>query len=134
MNLIRKLMLICLKSNICIRASHIPTKQNRLLISFTVGRFRRLAPQADPQPTPLRTCPHLGNLNWKENRILHCSLAPSSHKAYSAVLNKIHEFLSKYNFKNTWPVQVTQLLHFIGYLSTVRRSCRPVALYINAIS
>lgn len=32
MNLIRKLVLICLKSNMCIKASHIPTKQNPYLV------------------------------------------------------------------------------------------------------
>lgn len=39
---------------------------------------------------------HLFNL---VNRLLNSSTAPSLRKAYSASPNKVHEFLSKYNFK-----------------------------------
>ncbi|XP_061194309.1 uncharacterized protein LOC133202483 [Saccostrea echinata] len=50
MNHVRKLVLIYLKSNVCIKALYIPTKQTFIadpLSRFQWGRFRRLAPQAD---------------------------------------------------------------------------------------
>lgn len=56
LNLIRKLVLLCLKSNICNKASHIPTKQNSIADSLScsqLGRFKRLSSKADQQPTPL---------------------------------------------------------------------------------
>lgn len=39
--------------------------------------------------------PHLENLKWEVNRLLHCSLAPSTHKAYSAAPSNIHAFIKK---------------------------------------
>ncbi|XP_061196001.1 uncharacterized protein LOC133204278 [Saccostrea echinata] len=58
MNLVRKLVLICLKSNVCIKAICIPTKQNFIAYSLSrfqwvMRRFRRLAPQAVLWHTPL---------------------------------------------------------------------------------
>ena len=56
MNLVRKLVLTCLEFNTCIQAAYIPTKQNFIADSLSRsqwGRFRRLAPQADPSPVPL---------------------------------------------------------------------------------
>ncbi|XP_048761600.1 uncharacterized protein LOC125670455 isoform X1 [Ostrea edulis] len=56
MKIVRKLVLTCLKHNILIKARHIPSKLNSIadcLSRSQWGKFRRLAPTADPWPAPL---------------------------------------------------------------------------------
>ncbi|XP_056022073.1 uncharacterized protein LOC130054963 [Ostrea edulis] len=77
---------------------------------------------------------HLANLKLEADRLLHRSLAPSTQQAYSAALNKFHNFLVEFHFHPFWPVPVTQLLHYIGHLSLQNMSYRTVSLYLNAIA
>jgi hypothetical protein len=56
MNIVRKLVLTCLQFNILIHAKHIPSKLNTIadcLSRSQWGKFRVVAPDADPWPTPL---------------------------------------------------------------------------------
>ena len=53
---VRKLVLICLHYNIHFRARHVPGIYNELADSLSrlqVEKFRRLAPQVQPSPTPI---------------------------------------------------------------------------------
>lgn len=54
--LVRKLVLTCLEFNILIKAKHIPSKSNSIADAISRsqwGKFRLMAPTADPLPTPL---------------------------------------------------------------------------------
>ena len=56
MTLVRKLVLNTLLFNITLKAQYINTKSNAIADSISRcqwHRFRNLAPQADPDPTPL---------------------------------------------------------------------------------
>lgn len=56
MKIVRKLVFTCLKYNILLKAKHIPSKLNSIadcLSRSQWGKFRQLAPTADPWPTPL---------------------------------------------------------------------------------
>lgn len=58
MSLVRSLVLFCLSHNILFRAKHIPGIVNDIADSLSRGqlaRFRALAPEADPCPTPIPT-------------------------------------------------------------------------------
>ena len=60
MILVRRLVLICLKFNIVISASHIPGRANAIadaLSRLQMDKFRRLAPQAKLVPTPIPPLP-----------------------------------------------------------------------------
>lgn len=63
MDLVRDLTLCTLQHNFYFRAVHIPGKNNEIadaLSRFQMERFHRLAPQANPTPTPIPA--HLYNL------------------------------------------------------------------------
>ena len=63
MSLVRKLVLLTLQHNIQVHATHIPTKLNYIAYSISRSqwaRFRRLAPGAEQQPTPVPH--HLWNI------------------------------------------------------------------------
>ena len=56
MHIVRKLVLLNLQHNITIKAQYIPSKSNSIADSISRSqwrKFRRLAPEADQQPTPL---------------------------------------------------------------------------------
>lgn len=106
---------------------------SRLLISFTVGQIQATGTPSRPVPSSTATR-HLANLKLEADRLLHRSLAPSTQQAYSAALNKFHNFLVQFHFHPFWPVPVTQLLHYIGHLSLQNMSYRTVSLYLNAIA
>ena len=56
MELVRHLVLTCLKNNIVFRAKHIPGVQNKIsdaISRWQMDKFRQLAPHADKDPTPL---------------------------------------------------------------------------------
>ena len=56
MNIVRKLVLTCLQFNILIHAKHIPSKLNTIadcLSRSQWGKFRAVAPDADPWPVQL---------------------------------------------------------------------------------
>jgi hypothetical protein len=58
MQLMRRLALIAAKSNFAYASEHVPGVENQLadsLSRFQLHRFRQLAPQADPLPTPVPT-------------------------------------------------------------------------------
>lgn len=66
LSLLRTLVLICLQNNIFFRARHIEGAQNILADSLSrlqVGKFKALAPDMNPQPTPLPA--HLLPENWE---------------------------------------------------------------------
>lgn len=71
---------------------------------------------------------------WEEIKILRCSLASSTHKAFLTCLNKFHEFVSKYNLKKNLASARYTTATFIGYLYMFRRSYRTVTLYIKVLS
>ena len=59
MILLRSLILKCLQFNIVLKAEHIPGSENALtdaLSRFQIGKFRRLAPNADTEPTHIPQC------------------------------------------------------------------------------
>lgn len=56
MDLVRDLTLCTLRHNFCFRAVHIPGKHNNIadsLSRFQMERFHKLAPKANPLPTPI---------------------------------------------------------------------------------
>lgn len=56
MHLVRLLVSVCLSQNILFKAQHIPGCRNNVadaLSRFQMDRFRALAPDADPKPTPI---------------------------------------------------------------------------------
>lgn len=127
MNLNHKLVLVCLKSKYAFGASHIPTKQNSIADSLSRSQLGRFS------TTSRRTSFASTGTGRNQNAPLFFSIINS--QSIFSCLNKFHEFLSKYNFiQKTWPVPVTQLLHFIGYLSILTKSYITVTLYIIALS
>jgi hypothetical protein len=58
MQLMRRMVLVAAKNNFAFAAEFIPGKDNNIadaLSRFQFDRFRQLAPEADPSPTPLPT-------------------------------------------------------------------------------
>lgn len=80
--------------------------------------------------------PDLADLTAESQKLIHNSLAPSTHKSYQTALNKFQSFLKVHYNQSivTWPIPATVLLNFIADLSIHQHAPSTVQLYISAIA
>lgn len=80
--------------------------------------------------------PDLADLTAESKKLIHNSLAPSTHRTYQTALKKFQSFFKAHFNQSivTWPIPSSVLLNFIAYLSIQQHAPSTVQLYISAIA
>ena len=90
MVLVRRFVIACMRQNILIHAEHIPGIYNvvpDLLSRLQIDKFRELAPNVDPEHTPLPRDHLTQCLECSSFPTLSASLSPASLAAYKMPLS-----------------------------------------------
>ena len=100
LHLLRTLFFITAKHSFIVRLVHLPGTLNRIADALShnqLSLFSALAPQANPQPTPVP--PELAELCHQMEKLLCRALAPSIFNTYQTGIKRYYDFCSTHHRK-----------------------------------
>ena len=76
----------------------------------------------------------MDHLRVEASRLLDCSIADNTKRAYSSALRDFLKFRMDHDLPDEWPFPIIHIVQYIAYMSLNNKAASTVAVHISAIS